>query len=167
MDEINKTNKDSTKGIEIPEICKDCGGKCCKTYPGPATPEDFGAPNRELMRINLLQTLKTGFWVIDWINQDEELYFLRPAVKGFEGSLFDHTYSGECTFLSPAGCKLTFNERPESCRMLVPKPKEATEKCDPQGYTRMYVAKLWKEYANLLLDVAISIENIENIDEKF
>lgn len=148
------------KGIEILEICKACRGKCCKTFPGPATPEDFGAPNVEALRKNLLDALSSGRWTIDWISQDEGLYFVRPAVKGYEGSVFDHTYSGECTFLTDKGCELTFDGRPESCRMLLPK---INEKCDAQGYTRMYVAKLWKEYVDILLDVAVQVESGEDI----
>jgi Fe-S-cluster containining protein len=141
--------------IEIPQICKTCGGKCCKTFSGPATPRDFGQSKEEI-RKNLYKALKSSRWTIDWISQENELYFVRPTVKGFEGSVFDHRYSGECTFLTETGCELTFKERPESCRMLIPK---SNEKCDPQGYTRMYVAKLWQEYLDVLLDVAIDVEN--------
>lgn len=152
---MRETNK---KGIEIKEICKSCGGKCCKTYPGPGTPEDFGAPDEKLMIVKLREALSSGRWTIDWIDQDEELYFVRPSVKGFEGSIFDHTYSGVCTFLLPNGCQLKFEERPESCRMLIPKIEE---KCDAQGYTRMSVAKLWKQYATILLEIAVDIESIK------
>ncbi|MCX7654104.1 MAG: YkgJ family cysteine cluster protein [Fervidobacterium sp.] len=146
------------KGVEINNICKVCGGKCCKTFPGPATPEDFGAPDLEKLRKNLLNSLISGRWTVDWINQENNLYFVRPAVKGFENVVFDHTYNGICTFLTESGCELSFENRPESCRMLVPK---LYEKCDTQGYTRMYVAKLWKDYINILLDVAIQAENGE------
>ncbi|MEJ5257545.1 MAG: YkgJ family cysteine cluster protein [Fervidobacterium sp.] len=142
-------------GVENLAICKSCGGKCCKTYPGPATPEDFGAPDIEKLRTNLIEALSTGMWTIDWINQDEGLYFVRPAVKGFEGSVFDHNYLGECTFLTPHGCELEFEKRPESCRMLVPK---VDERCDPQGYTRQTVARRWKEYYDILMDAAIEVE---------
>ncbi|MFN4224240.1 MAG: YkgJ family cysteine cluster protein [Fervidobacterium nodosum] len=143
-------------GIEIPGICKACGGKCCKTFPGLATPEDFGAPDRDLMREKLLKALISGRWTVDWVDQDAELYFVRPAIKGFEGSVFDHAYNGECTFLTNTGCELDFSERPESCRMLIPKLEE---RCDPQGYTRMYVSKIWKDYVDVLVDVAIEVEN--------
>ncbi|HOJ95181.1 MAG TPA: hypothetical protein PK390_08065, partial [Fervidobacterium nodosum] len=129
---------------------------CCKTFPGLATPEDFGAPDRDLMREKLLKALISGRWTVDWVDQDAELYFVRPAIKGFEGSVFDHAYNGECTFLTNTGCELDFSERPESCRMLIPKLEE---RCDPQGYTRMYVSKIWKDYVDVLIDVAIEVEN--------
>jgi Fe-S-cluster containining protein len=143
-------------GVENPEVCKVCGGKCCKTYPGPATPEDFGAPDIEKLRKNLFKALSSGRWTVDWVKQEEGLYFVRPTVKGFEGSVFDHRYTGECTFLTETGCKLSFENRHESCRMLIPK---IDERCDSQGYTRAVVAQRWKEYYDILIDVAIDVEN--------
>jgi Fe-S-cluster containining protein len=143
-------------GVENPEVCKVCGGKCCKTYPGLVTPEDFGAPDIEKLRKNLFEALSSGRWTVDWVKQEEGLYFVRPAVKGFEGSVFDHRYTGECTFLTETGCKLSFENRPESCRMLIPK---IDERCDSQGYTRAVVAQRWKEYYDILIDVAIDVEN--------
>ncbi|WP_448375952.1 hypothetical protein [Fervidobacterium sp.] len=144
-------------GVENVEICKACGGKCCMSYPGLATPEDFGAPDRALMVKKLSDALLSGRWTIDWVNQEEGLYFVRPAIKGLENSVFDHQYFGECTFLTMTGCELRFNERPESCRMLIP---SLDEKCNPQGYTRIIVANRWKEYYELLMQVAIDVENL-------
>ena len=145
-------------GIEDLNICRPCGGKCCKSYPGPATPDDFGAPDKERMYNELYSALKSGKWTIDWIDQEQEYYFIRPAVKGFESSVFDHRYMGECTFLTPTGCALSFNKRPESCRMLVPK---INEKCDPQGYTRAYVVKTWQPYIDVLIKAATDVEKVD------
>ncbi len=147
--------------IENLEICKACGGLCCKSFPGLVTPKDVGAPDTELMRKNLLEMFRSGRYCVDWINQEEGLYFVRPAIKGSETSVFDHSYSGECTYLTPTGCQLIFGKRPESCRTLIPK---VNERCDPQGYTRMKVAKMWQEYVNLLIDCAVEIENEEMWD---
>ncbi len=151
-------------GVENLDICKQCGGKCCKSYPGPATPDDFGAPDRQRMYDELYSALKSGKWTVDWIDQEKEHYFIRPVVKGFESSIFDHRYTGECTFLTPTGCKLSFKNRPESCRMLVPK---ANERCDPQGYTRAYVVKMWQPYVDVLIRAATDVEKFDmDIDFK-
>jgi len=40
--------------------------------------------------------------------------------------------------------------------MLIPK---IDERCDSQGYTRAVVAQRWKEYYDILIDVAIDVEN--------
>ncbi len=152
--------------IEDKEICKACGGLCCKSFPGLVTPKDVGAPDTDLMRQNLLEMLRSGRYCVDWINQEEGLYFVRPAIKGNENVVFGHLYNGECTFLTPTGCQLTFEKRPESCRTLIPK---VNEKCDPQNYTRMKIAKMWKEYVNLLIDCAVEIENgdMEDVGKLF
>jgi len=145
-------------GVENLDICKQCGGKCCKSYPGPATPDDFGAPDRQRMYDELYNALKSGKWTVDWIDQEQELYFVRPAIKGFESSTFDHRYIGECTFLTPTGCELSFDKRPESCRMLVPK---VNERCDSQGYTRAYVVKMWQPYIDVLIKAATDVEKFD------
>jgi len=145
-------------GVENLDVCKQCGGKCCKSYPGPATPEDFGAPNKQRMYDELYNALKSGKWTVDWIDQEQELYFVRPAIKGFESSTFDHRYIGECTFLTPTGCELSFDKRPESCRMLVPK---VNERCDSQGYTRAYVVKMWQPYIDVLIKAATDVEKFD------
>ena len=145
-------------GVENLDICKQCGGKCCKSYPGPATPDDFGAPDRQHMYDELYTSLKSGRWTVDWIDQEQEHYFVRPVVKGFESSVFDHRYMGECTFLTPTGCELSFKNRPESCRMLVPK---VNERCDPQGYTRAYVVKMWQPYIDVLIKAATDVEKFD------
>jgi len=145
-------------GVEDLSICSTCKGKCCKSYPGPATPKDFGAPDAERMYMKLYDALSSGRWTIDWINQEEGRYFIRPATKGFESSIFDHRYAGECTFLTSNGCELPFRKRTESCRMLVPK---LGEKCDSQGYTRAYVAKMWQPYVNVLIQAATDVEKID------
>jgi len=151
-------------GVENLDVCKQCGGKCCKSYPGPATPEDFGAPNKQRMYDELYNALKSGKWTVDWIDQEQELYFVRPAIKGFESSTFDHRYIGECTFLTPTGCELSFDKRPESCRMLVPK---VNERCDSQGYTRAYVVKMWQPYIDVLIRAATDVEKFDmDIDFK-
>jgi len=149
----------SSKGVEIPEICTKCGGKCCKNYPGGATPEDFEAPDELVMYNKIVEALKSGRWTIDWVGTgDARLYFIRPAIKGKEYSTFDHAYEGECTFLTSKGCELKFQERPEACRMLVPKRGEP---CDNQGYTRRFIATCWEKYQELILNCAIEVESFE------
>lgn len=146
-------------GVEKPEICRSCGGKCCKYFPGGATPEDFGAPNGGLLLDSLRHALSSGRWTVDWNGGgDDKLYFVRPAIKGAEGSLFDHAYAGECTFLGSRGCELGFNERPESCRMLIP---NENSRCDEQRYTRKYIAERWRSYQKQLLMAATDVESVQ------
>lgn len=147
------------RGIEKPEICRRCGGKCCKYYPGAATPEDFGAPDRGVLLEKLRFALASGRWTVDWDGGgDEKVYFVRPAIKGMENSAFDHAYTGECTFLRPEGCELPLHQRPESCRMLIPVEEG---RCDNQGYTRRSVAERWRGYQNEVIIAATDVEDVQ------
>jgi len=105
------------------EVCKECGGACCKKMPGAAYPEDFGGPLLE----NLVEAFESGNWAIDWWEGDprgnkdelEKAYYIRPRTKN-STRLFDPSFGGECIFLNKRGCKLLPGGRPKSCRMLEP-----------------------------------------------
>lgn len=114
--------------FENPELCKKCGGSCCKFMPGANFPEDFNLPSKEKLEI----ALKSGLYTIDWWEGDPRPnknklsrgYFIRPAIKGKEGKTTDPTWGGVCTFLSRTGCKLSSDERPTNCKMIEPRPEK-------------------------------------------
>jgi Fe-S-cluster containining protein len=144
--------------------CSDCGGKCCKSYPGIAVPEDFGAPDRDLMQTKLRAALSSGRWAIDWWEGDprpdcDALYqaeFVRPANKGHEGDLFHPSWGGPCTFLRKDGCELAHDDRPRNCRGVVPRhPESCTEKHeDGTLVSKEDFVIAWIPYIGLLLSVA-------------
>lgn len=106
-----------------PSLCAPCGGKCCKSLPGSAYPEDFPTPAA------LRGALDSGRWCIDWWDGDaregkDELtrtLFVRPAIKGCEGQRSHAGWGGECTFLGNHGCELKPSKRPTECRSLEPR----------------------------------------------
>lgn len=112
------------------KTCSACGGRCCKTMPGCAYPEDFGQALEKLD-----SALASGRWAIDWWEGDprpgkdemSKAYFVRPAVKGHEGRIYHGAWGGECTFLGPYGCELASDERPRECRHLEPLPEGVCE----------------------------------------
>ena len=107
------------KGYENYDLCKKCGGKCCKRLPGCCFPEDF-----EDDEDKILEALKTGDYAIDWWEAEEPLFFIRPATKQGKAKncLFDPTWGGECIFLDQInGCTLPYGRRPTGCRLLEPK----------------------------------------------
>lgn len=138
------------------KICKKCGGKCCKSYPGIALPKDFGNSKEEILQ-KLTQALKSGKWTIDWNDRKKEEYFVRPAVKGKENFIFDHSISGECVFLTKSGCKLKYNERPSGCLLLEPK---SNEKCI-QHLSKRQAIEDWSKYKDIIIEAAINAEEIE------
>ena len=107
------------------KICSECGGKCCKAMPGACFPSDFAFPANTT---KLAVALKSGRYAIDWWEGDPREgkdeysrgFFVRPAVKGKEGILYDPTWDGECTFLDTNGCQLDKNNRPLNCKKLEP-----------------------------------------------
>ncbi|QTA37738.1 hypothetical protein JYK00_08425 [Thermosipho ferrireducens] len=140
------------------KLCKNCKGKCCKYFPGVTLPEDFGANiNKETFYNELVKAFKSGKWAIDWIDRKKDMYFIRPAIKGFEGWLFDHRLSGECSFLTPDGCELDPSHRPSGCLLLEPK-KDGI--CLPH-LTTEEAAKFWKNYIDIIMEAAIEAEKID------
>ena len=134
--------------------CRDWGGKCCKRAPGCAFPEDFGLPNIE--RLNA--ALASGRWAIDWwegdprdgINELDQAFFIRPAIKGYEGQRYHASWGGDCTFLGTNGCELASEKRPRQCRQLEPKPNS---NCVLHGDSDKQSAAIsWLKYADALID---------------
>lgn len=136
-------------------LCGPCGGACCKSMPGSAMPEDFGAPNRDVMRERISAALASGRWAIDWYEGDptdgdaDSADYMRPATKGKEGRKRDGSWGGACTFHGPMGCALAFEARPWECRMLEP---SAGKTC-ALSTGKSHVAIAWMPYADILGDM--------------
>jgi len=136
------------------DVCKECGGKCCKLLPGIAHPRDFNKP----LAKSLLKAFESGHWGIDWYEGDprqhkDELrktFFVRPRIKGVK-KLFDPAWSGECIFLAYDGCTLKPLERPRGCRLLEP---ISIKKCIPHVPDKEASTRPWIPYQKLILKVA-------------
>lgn len=147
---------------EAAAVCRECGGGCCKSMPGIAAPEDFGAPDLDVMRERISAALATGRWAIDWWEGDPTdgdldcVEYIRPAVMMHEGRLRHPSWGGRCTFLGPSGCTLQHDDRPHNCRALVPNPEFKTESCVmPPGLQKQDYAIAWMPYADLLGDMQV------------
>jgi hypothetical protein len=146
---------------ENKEMCSTCGGKCCKSLSGINSPEQFGAPDKNLLRHNLLKNLKSGRYTIDWWEADNEMpktYYMRPSLKGREGKIKDPARSGDaaCNFLTDKGCELGHEERPTECTTLEPKMKGNEYACEQKS--KLDSVKPWVPYQdvmNLVLKRAI------------
>jgi Fe-S-cluster containining protein len=135
------------------ELCKKCGGKCCKRFPGIAYPEDFKKPLKD----SLLKAFTSGNWAIDWYEGDptgkDELskaFFIRPKIKDVK-ELFDPSWGGECIFLTKDGCILNPNERPKGCRML---ESISLKNCILHAAKdKKDAAMAWLPYTKMILDI--------------
>lgn len=117
------------------DLCKPCGGVCCKQMPGAALPEDLGASRIEIIA-EMTNRLASGRWVFDWWEGDprkgkgklSQAYYLRPATTGKEGRLLDPSHGGQCTFFDQEkGCTI-FKTRPSGCRGLEPNDTACVER---------------------------------------
>jgi Fe-S-cluster containining protein len=122
-------------GNERPDLCAGCGGRCCRTRPGIEAPDRFLAEPDPAAA--LAAALATGDWVlaehvgVPWVDGVEPpeaerrrvIRYPRPATlleRGGGGAPRDDL--APCTFLGEAGCRLSFDDRPRTCRALVPSP---------------------------------------------
>ncbi len=126
-----------------PDLCKPCGGACCKSLPGAAFPHDFKlsagddlAPVRE--------ALKSGLWSLDWWDGDPRddrddvgrAIFLRP--RTVSGGAVDPSWGGRCSWLGDDGCRFPRN-RPSGCRGLEP----TTTRCVVRHSSKQEAAIAW------------------------
>lgn len=118
------TFRNSLSRNESTSACQMCTARCCSHIPGSV----FPAQLEEITANNILKLLHNGYCV-DWWENDprpnkDELsraYYLRPSMKGFEHRVKDPSYGGyDCVFLTPAGCKHEFENRPLECQGLIP-----------------------------------------------
>ena len=127
----------STELNLAPNICIPCGGACCKMNPGITTPEQWGV-STEIRVDNLRSALASGRYAVDWWEGDtepggslDEVYFVRPAVKGETNVFHGAGRNRVCTFFEQAnGCTLPAAQRPDMCLAVVP---AAIGKCDVTG----------------------------------
>jgi len=145
--------------FEKPELCAECGGRCCKRLPGLNLPEDFGSTKEEIAA-NLAVALESRKYAVDWWAGDLEgtehsdVYFIRPATKGAE-RIYDPSWGGECVFLAPTGCSLPPEKRPSGCKLLEP---FADEECKVHGASKKDAARAWVPYQDLIDEIADGIE---------
>ena len=163
---------------ENKEMCKQCGGECCKNCGCELSPTDFVG---EITFERIIDLLKTGLVSIDcWegdpridlaakvilgIEPPEEYnlrraYFLR--MRNVETSVINYSWGlVHCILLSEEGCRLDFNHRPCGGRALVPK-KDIKGHCE-SDYSKRESSIEWIEYESLLED-AISYINKNDLD---
>jgi hypothetical protein len=149
-------------------LCGACEGYCCNSYPGGTVPEDWGAPDREVMRGRLLEAFGSGKWAIDWWEGDPRdnvdfgvslkdqlsmAYYVRPATTDIAVPLFDPTHGKPCIMLDKNGCTLEHDDRPAQCRDLVPSENYPEECRGPASTTKQGCCIQWIPYGPWLRDL--------------
>lgn len=151
-----KLTKGKSNSVEA-EMCSACKGACCKHMPGSAHPDDFEGlreGTHEARVAIIVALIATGKWTLDWFEGDatqpydkwhsterKQSYYIRPAIKGYEGRPYHAGWRGRCTFLTETGCSFAHDERPTECRSLKPS-KPFPQSCDGP-HDKQTTAQAW------------------------
>lgn len=122
-------------GCENSQVCKECGGKCCKKAPchwGPDDIKDLSYSGikkflKEKKYISVLrlpgEVCEVCFRTIDY--KGEYFYILRTRTRGtgIAAVVNQIDKDDKCMLLTPEGCKISFEERPKGARLLIPDEK--------------------------------------------
>ena len=162
------------------ELCQQCGGACCKRYPGATFPQDIVNNYGEDIETALVAALRSGFtidwwegdlgegypkgWHIDYetdIEHDAEpgyhqAYYIRPRCDTDHDGLYNGTWGGQCVFLTDEGCKLAAELRPTGCRLL--EPQEDNSECVAHGGGKLESCKAWWGYCDVIKRAADIVE---------
>lgn len=146
------------------DMCKECGGRCCKSYAGAYHPDDFDPICDNDIIEMILHIDKREDLSIDWLEGGEfgteDKFFIRPRHEG--GDIVDPSYGERCIHLGPNGCVKPFDERPYACRALVPKKNingaclsvsDGTTKLDKEIY-----AEWWEPFQSYLKESKIKFD---------
>ena len=127
------------------EKCSACGGKCCKNIPGAYHPSDFKP--EQLTKEGIIDLIKNHKVTIDCYDDGIIHPFLRPRINMDKCYGF-WSFGGVCLHLTPAGCDLSFEDRPFECRSLDP------HKCGPNpDSSKKDASDVWEDYAYIIRSV--------------
>lgn len=132
------------------EVCKMCGGQCCKRLAGCYLPGDFGdPPSKRIITRGFTERMLAIDWWEGGVKGNERGLFLRPAHVGVK-KLRDPSWGGVCVFLSANGCTLPYDDRPSGCKMLEPVPDPGH--CKVHGAGKEEAALAWGPFVDTILE---------------
>ncbi len=147
------------KGYEDTEVCKVCGGACCKSNGCSLSPEDMlrelagwkdGQAERktddeESIGVQIEKWLQDSHCAIDSFTIEKgRCYYIRMRHKCF--TFIGVDAMGECIALTDQGCSLPFERRPKGGRYLEGRQNRHCL----QHYTREQMIADWKPYQQIL-----------------
>lgn len=150
--------------IENKQLCKECGGSCCKRMACHYSPDDF----EEITYESLKKEIEKGFISIDWWegnpfengsdNDIDIAYYLR--IRNKDSKIVDPSWGGECILLTDDGCPLSYEERPKGARMLEPNEDNCIS-----HYDKRQAARDWYKYNDILYKLVEEFGDYEEDEE--
>lgn len=158
------------KGYESTEICKGCGGACCKANGCSLAPEDMlremavWRDEKEMEKMpqgdmDTGQSAETDWRHLEeWLRQSDcaidtftgaagLCYYIRMRHKCF--TFIGVDAMGECIALTDQGCRLAYERRPKGGRFL----EGRIDRHCVQHYTREQMEEDWRPYQGLLGEI--------------
>lgn len=129
------------KNHENYELCKKCGGECCRHFPCALFPEDLKV--KKITEEIIRKKLEDGFCVDTSVQGlfGRVYYFIHPRCVT--------EWDTRCYFLSDNGCELSEEDRPSGGRALIPNINPCM--CRPvKGYSSKDAARAWNPYRRIL-----------------
>ena len=146
------------------EVCKRCGGGCCKAMGCHISPFDLKTISIESI-ISLIE--ESGCISIDWwegdpvnkVQDGSRVYYLR--IKNSNSEVVDPSFGGKCSILTDTGCPIPFEYRPKGARDLIP--------CDGEQecyvvYSKEQCAIDWYDYQDIMEKVYKCFNHDEEIN---
>lgn len=166
-------NKDISNN-ETPELCRECGGRCCRNYGCGWSVDDFVREFGDVTVENVIKGLKTGLIAIDWWEGDyrdqydidypyqderERCFFIRSRHVNENDCSWDGSWGGICISLTEHGCRFDWDHRPLGGKGLIPqKNKEDPHLTDCIEINRkIEFVNDWFPYSEILEDAKETI----------
>ena len=136
--------------IENTEICKRCGGQCCKKSGCTYLPSNFESMKFEHLKYRLDQgeiSIVTCF-TVDMINNKPFVYpILSLRARNINRPIIDlMSKKTTCAQLTPTGCKYPIEDRPKEGAAQIPSKNRLCLNPFPQEYT----LGEWKKHQKVL-----------------
>lgn len=133
------------------EMCKGCGGCCCKSMGCHISPFDLKEISVKSI-INLIdeaQCISIDWWDGNPLTNEHDntrCYFLR--IKNRDSKVIDPSFGGVCSILTDIGCPLSFEYRPKGARDLIPCENDCVD-----NYSKQQTAIDWMPYQDIMKEV--------------
>lgn len=129
------------------DICKDCGGKCCRAGSCLYAPEDFPRLNLDIL-LDLYQHKKIMFAYVDeLLGVGEKGWIIRPPMENCPGIAGSILNQGVCSLLTPTGCEFDYYHKPKGGKCLIP---EESHNCRINLYGAFSAIRDWLPWQDLL-----------------
>lgn len=136
--------------VENIDLCRECGGACCKNMGCHFSPSDFSNISFKVLKRKIEEgNISIDYWIGDINNKHNrysKTYYLR--MRNLNTGIVDASWGGvQCKIWEQEnGCPLPFEKRPKGARALIP---HHPGRCDAT-YTKEMCVMDWRKHHTIL-----------------